>query len=41
MKPIGIENHPNDSRVKIEENGIVQTLSSRMGTGGGERAYGD
>lgn len=30
-----IENHPADSRVKIEENGICQTLSSRMGTGGG------
>ena len=31
---ICIENHPNDSRVKINENGIVQTLSGRMGTGG-------
>lgn len=30
-----IENHPNDSRVKIKEDGIFQTLSSRMGTGGG------
>ena len=30
-----LENHPNDSRVKISENGVVQTLSSRMGTGGG------
>ena len=30
-----IENHPNDSRVKISDNGIVQTLSGRMGTGGG------
>lgn len=30
-----IENHPNDSRVKIREDGMVQTLSSRMGTGGG------
>lgn len=29
-----IENHPADSRVKIAENGVVQTLSSRMGTGG-------
>lgn len=35
MKPIAIENHPSDSRVRIEKNGIVQTLSSRMGTGGG------
>jgi site-specific DNA-cytosine methylase len=30
-----VENHPNDSRVKISEDGKVQTLSSRMGTGGG------
>lgn len=30
-----IENHPNDSRVKIREDGTVQTLSGRMGTGGG------
>lgn len=30
-----LENHPNDSRVKINESGIVQTLSGRMGTGGG------
>lgn len=30
-----IENHPADSRVKISEDGVVQTLSSRMGTGGG------
>lgn len=30
-----IENHPNDSRVKIREDGTFQTLSSRMGTGGG------
>ncbi len=30
-----IENHPADSRVKICEGGIVQTLSGRMGTGGG------
>ena len=32
---IAIENHPADSRVKISEDGMVQTLSSRMGTGGG------
>lgn len=31
---IVLENHPNDSRVKINKDGIVQTLSSRMGTGG-------
>lgn len=30
-----IENHPADSRVKVCENGIFQTLPSRMGTGGG------
>lgn len=30
-----IENHPADSRVKISKDGMVQTLSSRMGTGGG------
>ena len=30
-----IENHPADSRVKICEDNIFQTLSSRMGTGGG------
>lgn len=30
-----IENHPNDSRVKFSENGTIQTLSGRMGTGGG------
>lgn len=30
-----LENHPADSRVKICKDGIVQTLSSRMGTGGG------
>lgn len=32
---VAIENHPADSRVKIDESGVVQTLSSRMGTGGG------
>ena len=30
-----VENHPNDSRVKIREDGKVQSLTSRMGTGGG------
>lgn len=30
-----LENHPNDSRVKICKDGIFQTLSGRMGTGGG------
>lgn len=32
---VAIENHPNDSRVNIREDGTCQTLSSRMGTGGG------
>ena len=32
-----LENHPADSRVKISKDNIVQTLSSRMGTGGGTR----
>lgn len=31
---VPIENHPNDSRAKLCEDGIVQTLSGRMGTGG-------
>lgn len=31
---IMLENHPNDSRVRIDESGKCQTLSSRMGTGG-------
>lgn len=30
-----LENHPADSRVRICEDGVFQTLSSRMGTGGG------
>lgn len=34
MQCVVIENHPADSRVKICEDGIFQTLSSRMGTGG-------
>lgn len=29
-----IENHPTDSRVKLDMTGKVQTLTSRMGTGG-------
>ena len=32
-----IENHPCDSRVTVDENGIVQTLNARMGTGGATR----
>ena len=30
-----VENHPNDSRVTLSDDGIVQSLTSRMGTGGG------
>ena len=30
-----VENHPADSRVSIDESGKVQTLTGRMGTGGG------
>ena len=30
-----IENHPCDSRVTLTDEGIVQTLNARMGTGGG------
>ena len=30
-----LENHPHDSRVKIREDNVFQTLSSRMGTVGG------
>ena len=30
-----IENHPCDSRVTLTDDGIVQTLNARMGTGGG------
>lgn len=33
-QPIVIENHAQDSRVKISEDGKVQTLSQNMGTGG-------
>ena len=29
-----LENHPNDSRIKIKEDGVFQSLSARMGTGG-------
>lgn len=34
-KAYAVENHPNDSRVKLAEDDIVQALTSRMGTGGG------
>ena len=37
MEPVvySVENHPADSRVDIDDSGKVQTLTSRMGTGGG------
>lgn len=31
---IALENHPMDGRIRIEEDGTVQTLTERMGTGG-------
>lgn len=35
MSPIILENHAQDSRVDICKDGIVPTLTNRMGTGGG------
>lgn len=32
---IALENRPQDSRIKIKEDGIIQTLDARMGEGGG------
>lgn len=32
---LSVENHPSDSRVKLSDDGKVQTLTSRCGTGGG------
>lgn len=29
-----VENHPQDSRVKLRDDGVVQTLNGKMGTGG-------
>ncbi len=31
---VAVENHPADGRIKIEEDDTIQTLTSRMGTGG-------
>lgn len=39
MKCYAIENHPNDSRTRLSTDGIVQTLSSRMGTGGNNTPF--
>ena len=35
FQPLLVENHPADSRVNLDSSGKVQTLTSRMGTGGG------
>lgn len=35
MDPLVIENHPADSRVSLADDGKVQALTERMGTGGG------
>lgn len=35
MKYIMLEHYPTDSRLKIVNDGTCQTLTSRMGTGGG------
>ena len=32
---LSVENHPADSRVKLSDDGKIQTLTSRCGTGGG------
>lgn len=36
---IVIENHGNDSRIKIKKDGVAQTLSGRMGTGGNNTPF--
>lgn len=35
MKYIALEHHPNDSRLRVIDEDVCQTLQSRMGTGGG------
>lgn len=35
LKFIALEHHPNDSRLLIKEDGVCQSLTTRMGTGGG------
>ena len=35
QQAFAVENHPNDSRVKLSTDGTVQALTTRMGTGGG------
>lgn len=34
-KYVILEHHPNDSRIKIDESGKIQSLTQWMGTGGG------
>ena len=33
--PIVLDAHPADSRIELSEKDTIQTLTSRMGTGGG------
>lgn len=35
MKFVMLESHPNDSRIKVDNSGTCQSLTGRMGTGGG------
>ena len=35
LKYINLEYHPSDSRIRIVDVDVSQTLNSRMGTGGG------
>lgn len=39
MKCYAIENHAHDCRVTMDDRGVVQTLSSRMGTGGNNTPF--
>lgn len=38
--PLILETHPADSRIKIREDGIVQTLTQKMVKGGGRHPFG-
>lgn len=35
MKHINLEYHPSDSRIRVVDYDVCQTLNTRMGTGGG------
>ena len=35
IRHINLEYHPNDSRIRIADDDICQSLTQRMGTGGG------